>query len=124
MAESTNINDQIVKVVGRIAREMRNIVATVMTKVDTDEFNTALATKADAATTTAALDAKAETSVVNSALALKADKTEVQQIVESLGEGDLATKTYVDTAVAGVQVGAGSITADKLADVIDLGTIE
>lgn len=124
MAESTNINDQIVKVVGRIAREMRNIVATVMTKVDTDEFNTALATKADAATTTAALDAKAETSVVNSALALKADKTEVQQIVDSLGEGDLATKTYVDNAVAGVQVGAGSITADKLADVIDLGTIE
>lgn len=124
MAESTNINDQIVKVVGRIAREMRNIVATVMTKVDTDESNTALATKADAATTTAALDAKAETSVVNSALALKADKTEVQQIVDSLGEGDLATKTYVDNAVAGVQVGAGSITADKLADVIDLGTIE
>jgi hypothetical protein len=124
MAESTNINDQIVKVVGRIAREMRNIVATVMTKVDTDEFNTALATKADAATTTAALDAKAETSVVNSALALKADKTEIKQIVDSLGEGDLATKTYVDNAVAGVQVGAGSITADKLADVIDLGTIE
>nr|DAP87533.1 MAG TPA: hypothetical protein [Caudoviricetes sp.] len=124
MAESTNINDQIVKVVGRIAREMRNIVATVMTKVDTDEFNTALATKADAATTTAALDAKAETSVVNSALALKADKTEVQQIVDSLGEGDLATKTYVDNAVASAQVGAGSITTDKLADVIDLGTIE
>ena len=124
MAESTNINDQIVKVVGRIAREIRNIVATVMTKVDTDEFNTALAAKADAATTTAALDAKAETSVVNSALALKADKTEVQQIVDSLGEGDLATKTYVDNAVASVQVGAGSITADKLADVIDLGTIE
>ena len=124
MAESTNINDQIVKVVGRIAREMRNIVATVMTKVDTDEFNTALATKADAATTTAALDAQAETSVVNSALALKADKTEIKQIVDSLGEGDLATKTYVDNAVAGVQVGAGSITADKLADVIDLGTIE
>lgn len=124
MAEPTNINDQIVKVVGRIAREMRNIVATVMTKVDTDEFNTALATKADAATTTAALDAKAEISVVNSALALKADKTEIQQIIGSLGEGDLATKTYVDNAVAGVQVGAGSITADKLADVIDLGTIE
>lgn len=124
MAEPTNINDQIVKVVGRIAREMRNIVATVMTKVDTDEFNTALATKADAATTTAALDAKAETSVVNSALALKADKTEVQQIVDSLGEGDLATKTYVDNAVASAQVGSGSITTDKLADVIDLGTIE
>lgn len=124
MAESTNINDQIVKVVGRIAREMRNIVATVMTKVDTDEFNTALATKADAATTTAALDAKAETSVVNSALALKADKTEIKQIVDSLGEGDLATKTYVDNAVASAQVGAGSITTDKLADVIDLGTIE
>lgn len=120
----TNMNEQIIKVVGRIAKEMRNIVATVMTKVSTDDFNTALATKADAATTTAALDGKAETSVVNSSLALKADKTEVQQIVESLGEGDLATKTYVDTAVAGVQVGAGSITADKLADVIDLGTIE
>lgn len=124
MAEPTNINDQIVKVVGRIAREMRNIVSTVMTKVDTDEFNTALATKADAATTTAALDAKAEISVVNSALALKADKTEIQQIVDSLGEGDLATKTYVDNAVASAQVGAGSITTDKLADVIDLGTIE
>ena len=120
----TNMNEQIIKVVGRIAKEMRNIVATVMTKVSTDDFNTALAAKADAATTTAALDGKAETSVVNSALALKADKTEVQQIVESLGEGDLATKTYVDTAVAGVQVGAGSITADKLADVIDVGTIE
>jgi len=120
----TNMNEQIIKVVGRIAKEMRNIVATVMTKVDTDEFNTALATKADAATTTAALDAKAETSVVNSALALKADKTEVQQIVDSLGEGDLATKTYVDNAVASAQVGAGSITTDKLADVIDLGTIE
>lgn len=103
---------------------MRNIVATVMTKVSTDDFNTALAAKADAATTTAALDAKAETSVVNSALALKADKTEVQQIVDSLGEGDLATKTYVDNAVASAQVGAGSITTDKLADVIDLGTIE
>ena len=115
----TNMNEQIIKVVGRIAKEMRNIVATVMTKVSTDDFNTALAAKADAA-----LDAKAETSVVNSALALKADKTEVQQIVDSLGEGDLATKTYVDNAVASAQVGAGSITTDKLADVIDLGTIE
>lgn len=118
------LNEQITRVVGRIAREMRNIVATTMTKVSIDDFNTALAAKADVENVTAALDKKAEITVFNQALALKADKTEVDNIIQNLGDGDLATKDYVDTAIAGVQVGSGSITSDKLADVIDLGTIE
>lgn len=124
MPEALNINDQIINVVGRIAREMRNIVATVMTKVSTDDFNTALSAKADVQNVNAALEDKADKVTVNQALNLKADKTEVQNIVDSLGDGELATKEYVNTAVSGVQVTAGSITADKLADVIDLGTLE
>lgn len=120
----TNLNDQIISVVARIAKEMRNIVATVMTKVGIDDFNTAMAGKADAEDTRIALDKKAEISVVNQALALKADKSELETLIQDLGDGELATKDYVDNAVSGVTIGPGSITADKLADVIDLGTLE
>lgn len=75
MAETLNINDQIVKVVKRIGVEMRGVKTTAESKVSPSDLNTALAAKVDTEAMNTALAAKVDTTAMNTALKAKADKT-------------------------------------------------
>lgn len=82
MAETLNINDQIVKAVKRIGVEMRGVKTTAESKVSSSDLNTALAAKADTTAMNTALEAKAD----KTALTTKADASTVTALQGKVDE--------------------------------------